>query len=78
MLNRMSIGESILGEAFEAMGWPWRRVQRVAALVLAVGIVAFPVTFRHALLTYADREAQVIGHQLQKALPQPPAPSASR
>lgn len=70
----MSIGAVILGEAFEAMGWPWRRVQRVAAWLLIASAVAFPVTFRQALMAYADREAEVVGHQLQKALPEPPTP----
>lgn len=73
----MSIGEALLGEAFEAMGWPWRRVQRSAAWLLLASALAFPLTFHHALMAYANREAQAVLHQLQKALPrQIPSPAS--
>lgn len=69
----MSLGAVILSEAFEALGWPWQRVQRVAAWLLIASAVTFPVAFQKALTAYANREAQVLVHQLANALPQPPA-----
>jgi hypothetical protein len=50
----MSMGDGLLVQAFEAMGWPMPEVKRVAAALLLVSMVLFPVTFRHALMAYAD------------------------
>ena len=69
----MSMGDGLLVQAFEAMGWPIPEVKRVAAGLLLVSMLLFPVTFRHALMAYADMESHVILHQMQSLL-HPPAP----
>lgn len=64
----MSMGDGLLAEAFEAMGLPIPEVKRVAAGLLLVSMLLFPVTFRHALMAYADKESQVILDRLQPLL----------
>jgi hypothetical protein len=64
----MSIGDGLLVQAFEAMGWPMPEVKRLAAGLLLVSMVLFPVTFRHALMEYGHKESQVILDRLQPLL----------
>ena len=45
----MSVGEGVLEQAFEAMGWPIPKVKRVATLLLLVSMLVFPVTFEACL-----------------------------
>ena len=56
------MGDGLLVQAFEAMGWTIPVVKRVAAGLLLASMVLFPVTFRHALLAYANKKAQVMVH----------------
>lgn len=46
----------------------------MAAGFLLVSMVLFPVTFRHALMAYADKGSQVILDRMQPLL-HPPAPA---
>ena len=64
-------------QAFEAVGWPIPEIKRVAAGLLLVSMVLFPVTFRHALMDYANKESQVILHRMQPLL-HPPAQTQPR
>ena len=74
----MLMGDGLFVQAFEAMGWPIPVVKRVAAGLLLAGMVLFPVTFRHALMTYANKEAQVIVHRLQPLLHPPASKSPAK
>ena len=73
----MSVGGGLVGEAFEALGLPWRTVQRGAAVLVLGAAVLFPSAFREGITAYANHKAAQFWHQMQPYLPQPsPTPSS--
>lgn len=65
----MSVGEGLLVQALEALDFPVRRIQKVAAWVLVLAALAFPITSRHALTQWSQAAAKAIVERFQDALP---------
>lgn len=77
----MSFGAEVVARTLGLSDVPVRAVRRAGACLLLVTAVTMPITFRHGLVLFADREAQQIVQRfvdpLIKQVQQqsPPAPA---
>ena len=65
----MSFGDNLVGHALDGAGLPSHAIQHGCALFLAVMMVAFPITFRHGIVAYAQREARELTKVIEQAVP---------
>jgi hypothetical protein len=76
----MNTPAKLVAELFDLLDFPVRRLQMLVRVALMVIALTMPVTFRHALVVYADAQAARIQQQVVQPLlnrltrPQPSPP----
>jgi hypothetical protein len=70
MLTGMSFGKRTVEETLRIADVPVPRLRRVCSLIAVGMMFAFPTTFRHRVMAYAEREARTLVEVVRKSLPQ--------